>query len=128
MIRLEGYISKKIVKRWLEDYAALVVSDRPIDAIPSNSSPKAYDGVSGGQINKIMVDQALEQLRQQKPLTYRCAQARWILQLRTDEALQRLKVTKTEYIKSCTAAVDYIYKSINGKALGVKMLVELIIK
>nr|WP_233167690.1 hypothetical protein [Paenibacillus roseus] len=126
-MRLEGYISKKNIRRWLDNYASMVVGDRPYDALPSNSGPKAYDGVSDGRINKIMLDHTLEQLRRDKPRTYACVQARWLLQLRTGEAMRKLGIPQDEYARRCSNAVDFLYLRINGKSDGYRRLAEFIL-
>ena len=118
MIRIEGYISKRNIRRWLENYEALAAGDRSPDAVPSNSGPKAYDGVSGARINLIMLNQALDQLRQEKPKTYCCVKARWLMQLRTVDALRQLGIDRGEYTGRCNAAVDFIFERVNGEAGG----------
>ncbi|EXX84607.1 hypothetical protein BG53_09075 [Paenibacillus darwinianus] len=120
---IEGYLSKKIIRRWLDNYESLVVGDRPADALPSNSGPKNYDGVSGGRLNKIMLDDAIKHLSR---LERACLTCKWIRQLRLAKALQLLGITKAEYTKGCDAAVDSIYAHLNGERAGIKRLMQAI--
>jgi DNA-directed RNA polymerase specialized sigma24 family protein len=122
-MRIEGYVSKKNIRRWLDNYEALAVGDRPADAVPTNSGPKNYDGVSGGRLNKIMLDDAIKKLPR---LQRACVTCKWIRQLRPAEALRLLGITKAEYTAGCNAAVDSIYASINGPIAGVKQLMQAI--
>jgi hypothetical protein len=45
---IEGYISKKNIKRWLENYEALVAGDRPYDAIPTNAGRRLMTALAAG--------------------------------------------------------------------------------
>lgn len=118
---IEGYVTKKNIRRWLDNYAALVAGDKPLDAIPSNSGPKDYDGVTGGRLNKIMLDDAIKQLPRLERV---CLTCKWLREMRPAEALRVLGITKAEYTRGCNAAIDSIYASINGPMAGVKRLME----
>jgi len=124
-LRIEGYISKTNIRRWLSNYDALAAGDRPADAIPTHSGPKAYDGISGGRLNKIMLDDAIAQLPR---LERACVSCRWIRQLRLADALRRLGLTKAQYYARCDDAVEAIYSTINGPRAGVKRLMEALAK
>jgi hypothetical protein len=120
--RIEGFISKKNVLRWLKHYHAIQVGDRIDDGVPINTGPKAYDGVSGGRLNKFMLGKALDDMRQAQPFYYRCASCRWIKPVTRREALQLLGVSALEYARGCDEAVEYVYRHVNGGAVGYSKL------
>ncbi|XJZ25965.1 hypothetical protein ACF5W4_11185 [Bacillota bacterium Lsc_1132] len=90
-MKVDGYVSKKVIKRWLENYEALAVGEAPDDAPPSNSGPKNYDGISGGQLNKIMLDQAIGKL---SPLKRSCIEAKYIERLPLGITLKALEINQ----------------------------------
>lgn len=118
-VRIEGLVSKKAVLGWLENYESLVAGDRPFDAMPSNSGPKVFDGVSGGQLNRIMLDAAIDDL---PPVLAVCLKYRWVEQLPLGQALYRTGIPKSTYYRRCGKAVEYIYYHVNGIAAGIKDL------
>ncbi|KQX69300.1 hypothetical protein [Paenibacillus sp. Root444D2] len=124
MLRVEGYISKKNIKRWLENYEALAAGDRPYDAIPGSSGPKAYDGVSGGRVNKIMLDKALVQLHQDMPFSWNCIMFAYIRPILQKEALRLLRVSRSVFIRGLGEGVEFIYREINGGAAEEKESLE----
>lgn len=119
MIRIEGYISKRNIRRWLNNYQALAAGDYSLDDIPRSSGPKADDGVSGARLNKIMLDQAVAELPQELKT---CVYARWVYCLPLAEALPKLGLEKAAYYSRCDRAVDRIYQRINGGLAGAKAL------
>jgi hypothetical protein len=120
-VYIEGYVSKNNIRRWLDNYTAMVLGDKPLNAMPTNCSPKDYDGVTGGRLNKIMLDDAIKKLSN---LEWTCLSCKWIREMRTTEALQVLRITKAEYTRGCNAAIDSIYASINGPMAGIKRLMK----
>jgi fimbrial chaperone protein len=128
MARIEGYVSKKNVRRWLVNYQALANGDQIDDGqvVIVNSGPKAYDGVSGGKLNKIMLDKALADMRRALPFSWRCCLYRWIKPIMRREALQLLGVSSEVYTRGCNEAVDYVYKHVNGELIPYKRLMEAI--
>lgn len=126
MARIEGYVSKKNIKRWLENYPALAAGDRIDDGMVVNSGPKAYDGVSGGRLNKIMLDKALADMRRALPFSWRCCLYRWVKPIMRREALKLLGVSGTVYTRGCNEAVDYIYKHVNGELIPYMRLLDAI--
>jgi DNA-directed RNA polymerase specialized sigma24 family protein len=126
MVRVEGYISKKNIVRWLEHYEYLQVGDQQPDALPmSTGGPKADDGISGGFLNRVMLDQAIDNL---PPLMKACIKARYVHKLPLGKTLRVLGIGQGVYYERCKMAVDHIYKELNGDRLGVKALLEKIIK
>lgn len=128
MIRIEGYVSKTIIRRWLRDYHEFDRRGRELSA-PKGGAPVTSDGWSGSKINKLMLDQALEAIPD--PVAKYCAYARWVHAIpkskiiRTMEASGR-PMTNHRYKKYCDEAVDFIYRMINGDRVGMKELVSLI--
>ncbi|MGP9042117.1 hypothetical protein [Cytobacillus kochii] len=112
MTRIEGYVSKKTVLSWLEDYESLDAGDVPPEALPSNSGPKAYDGVSARQLNKMMLDQAIENLPK---LAKACCKARWVHKIPVNKTLRILDIERDVYYNRCRLAVTLIYQEINGE-------------
>ncbi len=136
-MRIEGYISKRNIKRWLENYESLAAGDRPYDAIPGSSGPKNTDGVvSGGRLNKIMLDDALEQLRKEMSFSYYCVRFTYIRPILQKEALRKLNVRRPVFVRGLEQGEEFIYRAINGGAAeekeslqaapGYKRLAELI--
>lgn len=130
MRRIQDFISKRNIQRWLENYQALANGDRVEnpDGRPVNSGPKPVDGISGGRINMIMLNQALDKLRQAQPLTYRCITARWLKPVPMRMALQTLDISQSIYYQRCREGVDFIYEGVNGPAVGYKRLLEALAK
>ncbi|HHP5738418.1 TPA: hypothetical protein ACSC8Z_002564 [Bacillus paranthracis] len=62
MTRIDGYVSKKTIRLWLENYESLAIGDRFPDAASSFTDPNAQDGKSDERLNKIVLDQAIKQL------------------------------------------------------------------
>jgi hypothetical protein len=127
-VKIEGLVSRKVIKLWLENYESLVVRDRPFDALPANSSYKSPDGVSNGVINKIMLEAAVKALPGK---LFLCVYYRWIMRQPLNTTLRLLgdikPLPKTTYYRRCDKAVDFIYYHINGMAAQLKDLVDRIL-
>jgi DNA-directed RNA polymerase specialized sigma subunit len=118
-LRIEGYVSKKNIRRLLDNYQALEKGDQlPSDA-PVNAGQKAYDGVSGGRLNKIMLDDAIAQL---SPFMATIVKCRWTRQLQRRDTLKMLGISAGVYYQRCNLAVEQIYVEVNGKAAGIVAL------
>lgn len=124
MLKIDGYVSKKNIRRWLENYESLAAGDCPPDAIPTHSAAKALDGWTGGKINKIMLDQAIDKIPDR--LTKACVYARWIYRLPLGETLRKLGLTKDAYFKRCDTALDFVCNYVNGGIVGYMRLSEII--
>ena len=124
MVKIEGYISKRTIKRWLENYDSLAAEDRFPDAISTHSGPKAYDGISNSRLNRMMLDQAIENL---PDLMKACIKARYIYKLPRKRTLQLLGISSAVYYNRCKLAIDHIYLDLNGDLAGIKRLLEKII-
>jgi fimbrial chaperone protein len=125
--KVEGFVSKKNVKRWLDHYQAIHTGDRIDDGRPVNSGPRPLDGVSGGRLNKIMLDNALADLKRDKPFIWRCVQCRWVKRVTRLEALQLLEVSSSEYAEGCREGLDYIFNHVNGGTTGYSKLLAAIL-
>lgn len=119
MPRIEGYVSKKNIRRLLDNYPALEVGDQlPSDA-PVNTGQKAYDGVSGGRLNKIMLDDAISGL---SPFMQTVVKCKWTRQLQLQDSLKVLGCTKKVFYQRCDLAVEQLYIQVNGAAAGIVAL------
>ncbi|MEN2464923.1 hypothetical protein [Ornithinibacillus sp. JPR2-1] len=120
-MRLEGYVSKKAIRYWLENYESLAAGDKPIDAIPGNSGPKEYDGIRMSQLNKVMLDKAIEDLPDEIKA---CCKARWIYRVPRNKTLKIIGITRNQYDYNCRQAVDLIHDELNGSMIGVRKLLD----
>lgn len=127
MRKIEGFVSKKNVQRWLANYQAIQSGDQIDDGRPVHSGPRPLDGVSGGMLNKIMLDKALADLKREKPFIWRCVQCRWIKTVTRREALRLLGVSAPEYAEACRDGVDYIFNHVNGGTTGYSRLLDAIL-
>lgn len=114
-------MSLPVVQRWLRSYADWSDGDRPEDATPVNSSPKSADGVTGTQLNKIMIDQAVASL---PDLVQACVKARWLYRLPKKTITQTLRISDGVYYARCEEGVRLIHKHVNGKMYGTMRLLE----
>lgn len=111
-MRVEGYISRKTIIRWLEDYEYMRAGDSSPDAVPSNSGPKNYDGISGGQLNKIMLDGAIARL---SPLKRSCLEAKYLEKLPIELTCRSLEISDGVYRDRVEKGIDEIYRYLNGE-------------
>lgn len=125
MKKIEGLVSKKTILYWLENYEYLAAGDRPPEAPAGNSGPKAYDGVSAMQLNKLMLDQAIANLPK---LTKACVKARWLRKFTVNRTCKVLDIEKSIYYNRCKQGVDLIYKEINGERSNYKALIDKILQ
>lgn len=123
-VRIEGLISRKVIRCWLDNWESLQAGDSPPDAITGNSGPKARDGITGNMINRIMLEAAIADL---PPVLKVCLEYRWIQQLPREAIYARTGIPKTTYYRRCNKAVDFIYYHVNGIAAGMKDLVDKIV-
>lgn len=121
MTRIDGYVSKKTIRLWLENYESLAVGDRFPDAPPSFTGPNAQDGKSDGRLNKIVLDQAIKQLP--KNMRY-IVLARYVVKIPRKRILHKLSIHANEYYKYCDKAVDTLYRIINGDMVGMNQLIK----
>lgn len=126
MAHIEGYVSKKNVIRWLENYGSLEAGDQIDDGQVQvvNTGPKAYDGVSGGRLNKIMLDQALGQLRKEMSFSFYCVRFHYIRPILQKEALRILRVRRPVFIRGLEQGEEFLYRTINGGAAEEKERLE----
>nr|WP_150959618.1 hypothetical protein [Aneurinibacillus sp. XH2] len=127
MRKIEGFISRKNVQRWLDNYQAIQAGDLIDDGRPVHSGPRPLDGVTGGRLNKIMLDKALDDLKQNKPFIWRCVLCRWIKPVMRRDALQLLGISAPEYAEACRDGVDYIFNHVNGGTASYRKLLAAIL-
>jgi fimbrial chaperone protein len=121
MTRIDGYVSKKTIRLWLENYESLAVGDRFPDAPPSFTGPSAQDGKSDGRLNKIVLDQAIKQLP--KNIKY-IVLARYVYKIPRKNTLRIMNITAKLYYSRCRQAVDLLHMSINGDMAGMRRLIK----
>ncbi|GKU79308.1 hypothetical protein [Paenibacillus sp. L3-i20] len=126
MAHIEGYVSKKNIIRWLENYGSLEAGDQIDDGqvVIVNSGPKQTDGVSGGRLNKIMLDQALGQLRREMSFSFYCVRFTYIRPILQKEALRILNVRRPVFIRGLEQGEEYLFRVINGGAAEEKERLE----
>ncbi|NTZ19913.1 hypothetical protein EXW96_20885 [Paenibacillus sp. JMULE4] len=123
MRRIQDVISRRNIERWLRNYQTIQAGDRIDDGRPVNSGPRPLDGVSGGRLNKIMLDKALADLKRERPFVWRCVLCRWVKRVTRREALQLLEVSAPDYAEGCREGVDFIFNHVNGGAASyIKLL------
>jgi len=108
---IQDTYSKKAVESWLENYQALIAGDSSADAPPSNSGPKAYDGINNRILIRIMLEDALSKLPEH---LYNTVCHRWLMPVGRDKALDLLSCSKDVYYARCNKAVDTLHSTING--------------
>lgn len=121
MANIEGYVNKKTIRAWLDNYEYLEAGDILPDAVPSSSGPKAYDGISARQLNKVMLDQAIDNLPK---LAKACCKARWVHKMPVNKTLDMLDIERDVYYNRCSLAVDLIYRELNGERASYVSLLE----
>ncbi|MCU5138267.1 hypothetical protein OCA06_00365 [Bacillus cereus] len=121
MTRIDGYVSKKTIRLWLENYESLAVGDRFPDAPPSFTGPGAQDGKSDGRLNKIVLDQAIKQLP--RNMRY-IVLARYVVKIPRKNTLRTMNITETVYYTRCKQAIDMMHMNINGDMVGMKKLIK----
>ncbi|CAM4313054.1 hypothetical protein [Bacillus wiedmannii] len=121
MTRIDGYVSKKTIRLWLENYESLAVGDRFPDAPPSFTGPATQDGKSDGRLNKIVLDQAIKQLP--KNMRY-IVLARYVVKIPRKNTLRTMNITETVYYTRCKQAIDMMHMNINGDMVGMKKLIK----
>lgn len=117
----EDYISKKTIRYWLDHYESLAADDRPYDQLPTNSGPKEIDGVSLMQLNKVMLDDAIDKLPFE---TQVCCKARWVYKVPVRKTRDALGITRQNYYDNCDKAIKYIHDYLNGSLIGVKQIIN----
>lgn len=124
-VYIEGYLSRKSIERILKEWHEVGANKKDYSDV-SHDNPIKGDGVSGGRINKIMIEQALNKIPD-KQVKY-CAYARWLHNIPGTRTAARLGISKYAYLKSCEQAIDFVYSEINGERAGVKNLLQLILQ
>lgn len=124
MKRIEGYVSKKAILFWLENYEYLEAGDRPPDAPVTSSGPKSYDGIKANQLNKMMLDQAIEELPK---LEKACVKARWVYGFRRKQRLKMcdmLGISEAMFFSRSNQSIKLLHDRINGEAAKYKALLD----
>ncbi|MBV2197451.1 hypothetical protein KQR56_10015 [Bacillus velezensis] len=121
---MEDFMSKSTIKKLLENYTELGRRGAA-GRCCILWGPKAYDGVTGTRLNKIMLDSAIENL---PPTVRSCVKCRYVYKLPMSLAIDTLGIPKKAYYKGRSKAIDLIYKELNGKSANAKAFLEKIIK
>lgn len=122
MTYIQGYIPKNIVRKMLDNYHQY--KDKHVRLKERvTRSVQNRDGISGGQLNKVMLDQAIDKLPRMEKA---CCRSRWILELHVSETISLLGISRNEYYKYCDQAVEFIYRELNGEKIGVMELLRAI--
>lgn len=102
--------SLRTVRGWLHNYEAIIAGDRR-DGVIGNSAAKAYDGISGKVLMRIMLTAAVDSL----PASIgRAVRFRWIYHVKRNLALEVLGCSKHEYYERCEQGVELIWRYVNG--------------
>lgn len=119
-----SFVSKKNIYRLLENYRAMLYGDQMTvePGVSINTGPKSLDGVSGGRLNKIMLDQALSALRKGLPFSYRCIDAKYLRPILVRESTHMLGVKLSVYNRGIKEGVDFLYFQVNGKEANLDLL------
>lgn len=120
--RIEGFVSKKAITYWLENYEYLVAGDRPPDTpVVSGGGIKSQDGIRDSQLNLVMLEQAISKL---PPLTKAVCKARWVHRFPRRKTLQILGISEAVYNRHRHEAVQLIYQELNGEVANYKALMD----
>lgn len=122
-VKVEGLISRKVIKYWLENFDRLTGGYKLLDH--GRGTPINRDGISGNRLNSIMLEDAIKDL---PPVLKVCMSYRWLEQLPLDETLSRTGIPRSTYYRRCDKAIDFIYYHVNGLAANYKDLAETILK
>lgn len=121
-MKIEGYVSKKIVRKMLDNYHTKQKRDRSFKEYVTSSSLNV-DGKSGADLDKIIIDQSVEKL---PDIVRACCRARWYYKTAVRHTCNVLGITVNEYYSYCNEAIDLIYRDINGSKVGMKALFKAI--
>lgn len=129
MIKIEGYVTKAAIKKWLKTYHEFGKKGTDYSQLKSGS-PAVQDGWTGGKINKVMLTAAMEKIPDK--VTKYIAYGRWIKLIPKSQILKGLKaagisVNNDAYYRHCDKAVDFIHTEINGERKGTKNLLKAIL-
>ena len=109
-MHVDGYVSKKVIKHWLENYYTMITGDTPDEVPGSGGGPKNYDGVSGAQLNKIMLDEAVATL---SPLKKNIIISKYVKLETMKTTLRTLNISQSVYFNRLKNAIDDIYVHLN---------------
>lgn len=107
-IKIDGLISKLVIRIWLEEGADL----------------GTWDKINNGTIDRIMLETAIAEL---PPVLKICYEYRWLKRVKPQEVVDRTGIPVATYYRRCNKAVDFIYYHINGQAAGLKDLIDKIV-
>lgn len=121
-MKLEGYVSKKAIRKWLDNYEDFMAMGRSFEEMPHDNRMND-DGIHSFFLNKVMLDHAIEQLPRKEKI---CCKNRWLRKKPVRYTTNILGITQNEYYKRCSNAIHSIYEQLNGEMIGVKQLLDLI--
>lgn len=104
-------ISRRTVRRWLNEWDFIVCDGPPKEDIHGNSGSRPIDGITAKKLNKIMLESAYYAL----PLGLRIvAYYRWVRPQPLGLVLKTLGYTKDQYYYRCDKVVTFVYYFVNG--------------
>lgn len=109
---MENAVSRRTVRRWLNDWDCLAGNGPPKEVFVGNSGSKPVDGITARMLNKIMLESAYEAL---PPDLKRVATCRWARPCSLSQALRTLGYTKDQYYYRCDKVVSFIFHHVNGE-------------
>lgn len=125
-MEIKELITRKRIKKWLENYDRLHKEDKSVKEVRSNQP--AGGGVANSRIIKIMINEALQEMKGENYELYLAVKCRWVEQRTWKEAKEITGTAKgTYYYRTNVMAVDFIYEELNGSLAGYKDLLEAIL-
>lgn len=115
-MRVEGLISRKSIMRWLDEYEYMATGTRNPEAPEGSGGTKPADGISGTQLNKIMLDEAMETLT---PLVRACLRSKYVYRLTNKQGTKALGIGASVYARRCEQGIDALYYKVNGQAANI---------
>src|SRR5690625_3101387 len=115
MMYIEGYISKKAIRRMLENYSTVDSRGYELQEIRSPSNPNP-DGISYSRLNKIMIDKAIDKMPEE---IRTCVVNRWIEQRKVEYITNLLNISFHKYYSNCDKGIEIIYQEFNKERAGI---------
>lgn len=104
-------ISRRTVRRWLNNWDFIVCGGPPKEDIYGNSGSRPVDGIAEKRLTKILLESAYRAL----PLGLRTvAYYRWVRPLPLGLVLKTLGYTKDQYYYRCDKVVAFVCYFVNG--------------
>jgi hypothetical protein len=121
LVMIEDFVTRDTIKRWLEHYRELVMEDRSIDDVVSSGGPGG-DGITYSQLARIMIKSALAVMRKEDYSLYKVTALRWLRDESLPDCLAFSGLSKSAFYRRCNRAIEYVYRQVNGRAVGLQAL------